>query len=243
MLAHDHSRYDLASVRECDTGTSATPPELLAAIKAAFPGTVTRVYYGSTEAGPATHLADADLERKPGSIGRPTPTVDVCLDDGEVCVRSEVLMDGYFEQPDATAAALTTLEPGGPLWYRTGDLGEVDDEGYFSIVGRARDVLRTGGETVAPGEVEAVVVTHPAVEEVAVVGMPDAQWGEVVCAVLVVAEGATAPSLDELRAHCDGRLATFKHPRRVEVVDALPRTAATGQIQRSLLVERLHANS
>lgn len=243
VLAHDSSRYNLSSVRECDTGTSATPPELLAAIKGAFPGTVTRVYYGSTEAGPATLLADADLARKPGSVGRPSPTVDVCLDDGEVCVRSEVLMDGYFEQPEATAAALTALEPGGPLWYRTGDLGEVDAEGYFSIVGRARDVLRTGGETVAPGEVEAVVGSHPAVVEVAVVGMPDPEWGEVVCAVLVVAEGTDAPTLDALRAHCEGRLATFKHPRRVEVVDALPRTAATGQIQRSLLVERLQTTT
>jgi fatty-acyl-CoA synthase len=241
VLAHDRSPYDLSAVRECDTGTSATPPELLAAIKAAFPGTVTRVVYGSTEAGPATKLADADLMRKPGSIGRATPTVDVCVDDGEVCVRSEMLMDGYFEQPDATDAALTALEPGGPLWYRTGDLGEVDDEGYIAIVGRARDVLRTGGETVAPGEVEAAVAEHPAVLEVAVIGMPDAQWGEVVCAVLVVADGVDAPTLEELRTHCDGRLASFKHPRRVEVVEALPRTAATGQIQRSLLVERLNA--
>jgi fatty-acyl-CoA synthase len=243
VLAHDLSRYDLSSVRECDTGTSATPPELLTAIKAAFPETVTRIYYGSTEAGPATSLGDADLARKPGSVGRPVPTVEVRLDDGEVCVRSELLMDGYFEQPEATAAALTALEPGGPLWYRTGDLGEVDDEGYFAIVGRARDVLRTGGETVAPGEVEAVVGGHPAVVEVAVVGMPDAQWGEIVCAVLVVADGVAVPTLDELRAYCDGRLATFKHPRRVEVVDALPRTAATGQIQRSLLVGRLTAGS
>ena len=207
MLAHDHARYELSSVRECDTGTSATPPELLVAIKEAFPGTVTRVYYGSTEAGPATFLADADLVRKPGSIGRPAPTVDVCLDDGEVCVRSDVLMDGYFDQAEATAAALTALEAGGPLWYRTGDLGEVDEEGYFSIVGRARDVLRTGGETVSPGEVEGVVGAHPAVAEVAVVGMPDPEWGEVVCAVLVIAEGADVPTLDELRAHCEGRLA------------------------------------
>ena len=243
VLAHDRSGYDLSSVRECDTGTSATPPELLAAIKAAFPNTVTRIYYGSTEAGPATLLGDADLARKPGSVGRPAATVDVCLDDGEVCVRSEVLMDGYFEQPDATAAALTALEPGGPLWYRTGDLGEVDDEGYLSIVGRARDVLRTGGETVAPGEVETVVGAHPAVAEVAVVGMPDPDWGEIVCAVVVVADGLDAPTLDELRAYCDGRLAPFKHPRRVEVVDALPRTAATGQIQRSILIERLLAGT
>lgn len=239
VLEHDRSGYDLSSVRECDTGTSATPPELLRAIKEAFPGTVTRVYYGSTEAGPATVLADADLARKPGSVGRPAVTVDVRLHDGEVCVRSEVLMDGYFEDAEATAAALAPLDPGGPSWYHTGDLGVLDDEGYLSIVGRARDVLRTGGETVAPGEVEAVLSEHPAIAEVAVVGLPHPEWGEVVCAVIVLSGGARPPDVEELRDHARGRLAPFKHPRQVVVVESLPRTAATGQIQRTLLVERL----
>jgi len=249
VLEHDRSGYDLSAVRECDTGTSATPPELLAAIKDAFPGTVTRVYYGSTEAGPATLLGDDDLDRKPGSVGRAAVTVDVRLDtDGEVCVHSEFLMDGYFEQPDATAAALTPLEPGGPLWYRTGDLGVLDDDGFLSIVGRARDVLRTGGETVAPGEVEAVLGDHPDVAEVAVVGLPDPEWGEIVCAVVVLTDAATLagagpPSLEDLREHCTGLLAPFKHPRRVVAMETLPRTAATGQIQRTLLVERLSVPS
>jgi fatty-acyl-CoA synthase len=235
VLDHDRGRYDLRSLRECDTGTSATPPELLAAIKDAFPGTVTRVYYGSTEAGPATLLGDVDVLRKPGSVGLPVPRVDLRLtDEGEVCVRSEFLMDGYFEQPDATAAALRDG------WYHTGDLGALDDEGYLSIVGRARDVLRTGGETVSPSEVEGVLRDHPAVADVAVVGLPDTEWGEVVCAVVVPTAGrAGEVSVDALRSHCGGRLAGFKQPRRVELVDALPRTEATGQIQRTLLVERL----
>jgi fatty-acyl-CoA synthase len=237
VLDHDRRSYDLSSVRECDTGTSATPPELLAAIKDAFPGTVTRVYYGSTEAGPATLLADADLARKPGSVGLPASGVDLRLaDDGEVCVRSELLMDGYFEQPDATAAALRDG------WYHTGDLGVLDDEGYLSIVGRARDVLRTGGETVAPSEVETVLAAHPAVAEVAVVGVPDVRWGEVVCAVVVPAAGRRDElTVAQLRRHCEGRLASFKQPRRLELVDELPRTPATGQIQRGLIVERLVA--
>ena len=237
VLDHDPAAYDLRSVRECDTGTSATPPELLQAIKDAFPGTVTRIYYGSTEAGPATLLADADLARKPGSVGLPVAGVDVRLtDDGEVCVRSEFLMDGYFEQPEATAAALRDG------WYHTGDLGALDDEGYLSIVGRARDVLRTGGETVAPGEVEDVLAAHPAVAEVAVVGVPDVRWGEVVCAVVVPAPGREEHlSVEALRAYCEGRLASFKQPRRLELVAELPRTPATGQIQRSLIVERLLA--
>jgi len=241
VLEHDRSAYDLSTLRECDTGTSATPPELLAAIKEAFPSTVTRIYYGSTEVGLATMLADVDIARKPGSVGPAALGVSLALLAGEVCVRSPFLMDGYFEHPDANTEALAPLEPGGPPWYHTGDLGVLDDEGYLSIVGRARDVLRTGGETVAPAEVEAVLSDHPDVAEVAVVGLPDTEWGEIVTAVVVARAGATVPSLDALRAHCEDRLARFKQPRRVEEVGALPRTAATGQIQRTLLVEQLTA--
>src|SRR6185369_13661405 len=116
----------------------------------------------------------------------------------------------YFDAPEETAVA---LHDG---WYHTGDLGVFDDEGYVSIVGRARDVIRTGGETVAPVEVEAALATHPAIAEVAVVGVTDAQWGETVTAVVVLRDGADAPDLAALRAHCSGRLASFKQPRRVE---------------------------
>ena len=100
-------------------------------------------------------------------------------------------------------------------------------------------VIRTGGETVAPSEVEQTLAQHPALADVAVVGIPDDRWGEVVCAVAVVAPGATAPVVDELRDWCEGRLATFKRPRRLVVVEAIPRTAATRQVQRRALVERI----
>jgi fatty-acyl-CoA synthase len=234
VLDHGVEGYGLSSLAEADTGTSATPPELIAAVRDALPHTVTRVFYGSTEAGPGTVLAHVDLARKPGSVGLPQPGVDVRLDDGEVCIKSELLMDGYFDQPDATADALRDG------WYHTGDLGSLDDEGYLSIVGRARDVIRTGGETVAPGEVEAALATHPNVREVAVVGLPDPTWGEIVCAVVVPQPGAHEPvDLDELRAHSAGALAGFKQPRRLQIVDELPRTPATGQVQRPLLVERI----
>jgi acyl-CoA synthetase (AMP-forming)/AMP-acid ligase II len=237
ILDHGLGSYDLTSLTEADTGTSATPPELLHALRDALPHTRTRVFYGSTEVGPATVLGAADVLRKPGSVGLPQAGVALRLSEtGEVCVRSELLMDGYLDDPEATAAALDA-----DGWYHSGDLGSLDDEGYLSIVGRARDVLRTGGETVAPAEVERALATHAAVAEVAVVGVPDPEWGEVVCAVVVAAVGATPPTLAELRAHCDGALAPFKQPRRVEVVEALPRTAATGQVQRTLLVERLLA--
>jgi acyl-CoA synthetase (AMP-forming)/AMP-acid ligase II len=238
VLEADRSAYDLASLVFADTGTSATPPELLAAIREAFPATITRVFYGSTEAGPATMLDPDDGLRKPGSVGLPTPGVEVRLTgDGEVAVRSELLMDGYFEQPAETAAVLRNG------WYHTGDLGALDEEGYLSIVGRARDVIRTGGETVAPGEVEAVLARHPDVREVAVVGIPDPTWGEVVCAVVVPKDPAAPPNLDSVRSHSERSLAGFKLPRRIECVAELPRTAATGQIQRSLVVERVLAAS
>jgi acyl-CoA synthetase (AMP-forming)/AMP-acid ligase II len=233
VLDADRSRYDLSSLREADTGTSATPPELIAAIRDAFPDTITRVMYGSTEAGSATTLGFEDLARKPGSVGLPSAGVEVRLtEDGEVCVRNDFLMSGYFEDDEATAAALVDG------WYHSGDVGTFDDEGYLSIVGRVRDIIRTGGESVAPTEVEGVLAAHAAVADVAVVGVPDAAWGEVVCAVVVARPGAWV-TVDDLRAHCHGRLAPFKHPRRVVLVDALPRTAATGQVQRTLLVERL----
>jgi fatty-acyl-CoA synthase len=234
ILDHGVDGFDLGALREADTGTSATPPELILAIRDVLPRTVTRVFYGSTEAGPGTVLGARDVLRKPGSVGQPQPGVSLRISrEGEVCIRSELLMDGYFDDPEATASALDT-----DGWYHSGDLGALDDEGYVSIVGRMRDVIRTGGETVSPTEVEAALASHPAIIDVAVVGLPDPDWGEVVCAAVVV----SAPiGLAELRAFCAPTLAPHKQPRRLELVDALPRTAATGQVQRTLLVERLTA--
>ncbi|MGH9075569.1 MAG: class I adenylate-forming enzyme family protein, partial [Acidimicrobiales bacterium] len=225
---------DMSSVRFADTGTSATPPALLAAIDEAFPRAVVRVFYGSTEAGSVCSLDHRDLYRKPGSCGVPAPSCQVRVDEGgELWVRGPLVFDGYFEDDEATAAA---LDDG---WYRTGDLAEVDGEGYLSIVGRAGDVLRTGGETVAPAEVEAVLAEHPDLADVAVVGWPDAQWGEVVCAVVVGRPGHPVPTVDDLRAHCGSRLAAFKQPRRLAVVESIPRTPSTHQVRRPLLVEQL----
>jgi len=223
---------DLSSIRFADTGTSATPRALLRSIADALPKAQVRVFYGSTEAGGVTVLEHADIERKPGSCGVPGPLHTVRVDDqGRLWVAGPLLFDGYLDDPEATAEALVDG------WYDTGDLAETDGEGYLSIVGRARDVIRTGGETVAPPEVEAVLGTLPALCDVAVVGLPDTEWGEVVCAVVVVAPGAAAPDLAALRAACTGRLAAYKHPRRLAVVDEIPRTASTGQVQRRLLVD------
>jgi len=233
ILEADLDRYDLSSLREIDTGTSATPIELVRSLKQRFPTASLRIFYGSTETGSATVLGDADVLERHGSVGRAAPGGEIRLaDDGEVCVRSPYLMDEYFGDPESTA---TALRDG---FFHTGDLGAFDAEGFLSIVGRKKEIIRTGGESVSPAEVEAVLAELPGIKEVAVVGLPDADWGEIVCAVVVSAVGS-APSLSDLQTHCDGRLAGYKHPRRVEVRDGLPRTAATGQIQRALLVQEI----
>jgi fatty-acyl-CoA synthase len=236
----DHAAADgavgslLGSLRFADTGTSATPPELLADMGKAMPDAWVRVFYGSTEAGNVATLEHHDVPRKPGRVGVPSVHTELRIDDGgELLVRGPLLFDGYFDDGPATADAFVDG------WYRTGDLAERDAEGYVSIVGRARDVIRSGGETVAPVEVEAVLSTMPSVADVAVIGLPDADWGEVVGAVVVAAAGAAVPTIEDVRAHCADRLAAFKHPRRLVVLDAIPRTPATGQVQRRLLVERV----
>src|SRR5439155_14667847 len=213
---------DRSSLRFADTGTSATPVELLESITAALPNAAVRVFYGSTEAGSVASMAHEDIVRKPGSVGTPAPFAEARLgDSGELWVRGPLLFDGYFDDDAATATALVDG------WYRTGDLAEVDSDGYLTIVGRAGELIRTGGESVAPSEVEAVLATHPAVADVAVIGLPDERWGEIVCAVVVARAPASPADVSSLRSHCEGRLAAFKHPRRVAVVAAIPRTAAT----------------
>ena len=233
ILETDPGKWDTSSLREADTGTSAVPIELVRALKERFPETATRIYYGSTEVGSGTTLPDADVLRKPGCVGPPSPGVDLRLaEGGEILLRSAYLFEGYFGDPAATNAALRDG------WFHTGDLGELDGEGHLHVVGRLKELIRSGGETIAPGEVEACLAEHADVAEVAVIGIPDRTWGEVVCAVVVARSGAT-PTLEALQRHCEGRLAGFKKPRRLECVAELPRTAATGQVQRALLVERI----
>jgi acyl-CoA synthetase (AMP-forming)/AMP-acid ligase II len=227
---------DLSSLRYVDSGTSATPPDLLAAIVAAAPQARLRVFYGATESGAVTLLRHEDAPRKPGSCGVPQHSVAIgtAADTGELIVRGPLLFDGYFDDPEATAAVMTS-----DGWFRTGDIAEVDDEGFVSIVGRAKDIIRTGGETVAPTEVEDALRDHPALADVAVVGIPDPQWGETVCAAVVLRDGASMPTLDELVAHCEDRLAKFKRPRRVERIAVVPRTPATLQVQRRRIIEEI----
>lgn len=225
---------DLLSVLHADTGTSAAPPDLISRIKRRLPHATTSVLYGSSEGGHHTTLFDWELEDHPGSVGRAAPPGAVRVDaEGEILYRSPTVMTGYLNRPDETAEALRDG------WYRTGDLGMIDDDGYLYITGRVREVIRTGGETVSPAEVEAALRGVPGVEDVAVVGLPDPKWGEVVTAAVVRSAGGPEPDLARLRRHLVERLAAFKHPRAVVVVDRIPRTPATGQVQRTLLRELL----
>lgn len=185
-----------------------------------------------------------DGERRPGTVGGPFPgqearIVDVqsrqpVLDEGpgEIQVRGPHVFGGYWRQPGATAEAFD-----GDGWFNTGDLGWRSADGYYTISGRARELIITGGYNVYPREVEEVLLLHPGVAEAAVFGMPDAEFGERVVATVVRRE-PEAPGVDELVAWCRDRLASFKKPRRVEFVDALPRNAL-GKVQKHLLRERL----
>ncbi len=231
-------RYDTSSLVEVLTGTSLVGLDLIDALKARFPGSWTSVAYGSTEMGRGLVLLDSDLHSHPESVGQPPPMVSAHVaDDGELWLRGPTMFSGYLDRPDATAEA---IDPEG--WFHTGDLVTRDADGYFTITGRASESIRSGGEWVAPVEVETAIASHPAVAEVAVVGIPHPAWGEVVCAAIVVAPGATLPTVDELRAHVAGALVGPKQPRQVVQVATLPRTDATGQIRRRTLRDTLVAD-
>jgi fatty-acyl-CoA synthase len=195
-----------------------------------MPQATRSVLYGSSEGGHHTTLFDRQLDNHPGSVGRAAPPGLINLTgEGEILYRSPTLMTGYYKLKDQTAAVLRDG------WYHTGDVGVLDDDGFLYITGRLREVIRTGGETVAPSEVELALAGIPGIADLAVIGVPDPTWGEVVAAVVVAAPGAEAPDIAGVRARLDGSLAGYKHPRMVVEVPAIPRTAATGQVQRTLL--------
>jgi fatty-acyl-CoA synthase len=150
-------------------------------------------------------------------------------DAGEVLAQSNVVLDGYWQQPEATEAALE----GG--WFHTGDGGYVDDEGYLTISDRKKDIIITGGENVSSIEVEDCLYKHPAVSEVAVIGVPDEKWGETVKAIVVLKPGASA-DVESIITFCKDGLARYKAPTSVDFVDAIPRTA-TGKVQKFKLRE------
>ena len=184
--------------------------------------------YGMTELfRPISYLAAEPADR-PDSIGRAVPGVELRLVEGELWIRSPAAMDGYLRAPEETAAVLAD---GG--WFRTGDLASISADGYVSIVGRKRELILRGGYSVVPGEVEAALLGHPAVAEAAVIGVAHAELGEEVAAFVALRPGARADA-PELIAFCRARLAGYKYPRRITVVEAMPKSA-TGKILKARL--------
>lgn len=228
--------FDLRSLRQVLTGTYRVDPRLMEALTARFPGALRQVVYGSTEAGIVLGLDDDEIDAHPDGVGLPVRGASARIaQDGELEVATDCMMAGYFELPDVTA---DVLRDG---WYRTGDLAERHEDGCYRIVGRAREIIRSGGETIAPAEVEAALASFPGVRQVAIIGLPDARWGEIVCAALVMADGGVPPSSDQLRTYLKPRLASFKHPRAVVALDHVPTTAATQQLQRAAVREMVLA--
>ena len=179
-------------------------------------------------------LPAEERARRLGRAGMPALGTRIAISDtGEVLARGNTVLEGYWEQPEASADA---LEDG---WFHTGDGGTVDDEGYLSISDRKKDVIITGGENVSSIEVEDCLFSHPAVAEVAVIGVPSEKWGETIKALVVLAEGSSADEA-ELIAHCKARLAGYKAPTSIELREAIPRTA-TGKVQKFKLRQQYWA--
>ncbi|MGY3128286.1 fatty-acyl-CoA synthase [Agrococcus sp. UYP33] len=233
LIQHpDFQARDLSSVRTAVVGGGMLDPR--AAEQLARTGIVVRQGYGLTEAAPNVALTRDQSDA--GTVGRPYPHVDVALlvdgrvehgaGTGELLVRGPAVFQGYFRDPEATAAASF-----GP-WLRTGDLVARDASGRIRIVDRVKDIVRSGGESIAPIEVELALLEHPAVIDAAVAGVPSERWGEELVAWVVLAEPADDAAL---HAHLDGRLADFKHPKRFQVVDGIPRTTSGKPLRRALI--------
>ncbi|MEO5670004.1 MAG: AMP-binding protein, partial [Ramlibacter sp.] len=227
----DHPRWgqaDFSSLRALWAGSSLLPAPLVEAFHAR--GVPVSNVYGATETGPfSIALPPTHAFSHAGSCGWPVPGVEVRLDGcrdgiGEILVRGPNVIDRYWpDQPARDAQG----------WFHTGDLASMAADGSYTVAGRAKDLIISGGENIHPAEIETALAAHPAVAECAAFGLPDAQWGEVV-AVAVVVHAGGAVSESELLAHLAARLAKYKLPRRWVWVDALPKTAL-GKVQRQRL--------
>ena len=234
-------RQELASLEYAVAGGEALPDAVFEQFKQRF-GVEIIQGYGMTEAAPVVSL-NVPWSNRVGTVGRAIPGVAVGAFDekgeelapgqiGELWIKGPIVMKGYYKNPEETAAVLT---PDG--WYKSGDMGMVDTEGYVSITGRKKEMIIVGGENVYPREVEAVLEDHPAVHDAAVIGQPDASRGEVVVAFVTLSEGKQAAEI-ELRDFCRDRIAGYKIPRRVIIAQDLPR-GPTGKIHKRKLAEFL----
>ncbi len=236
--------YDLSSIEKLLCSSAPARIEHKKAILKLIPGVKLYEGYGSTEAGIVTTLMPEDQMRKPGSIGKESSGTDIIriLDEngnpvpdgevGELYSRGPMLFDGYYKLPEVTAEAFQGE------YFSAGDMARRDEEGYYYLVDRKKNMIITGGENVYPSEVENVIAAHEAVFDVAVIGLPHEKWGEEVSAVVILKEGAELTD-KELITYCRGQLAAYKCPKRVFFIapDEMPRTG-TGKILHRILRER-----
>jgi acyl-CoA synthetase (AMP-forming)/AMP-acid ligase II len=240
-------KYDLSSVRLVFSGAAPLGEELERACSQRLGGAPVLQGYGMTEASPVTHSnAMRDLsEARPGSVGRTVPNTECKIVDpvsgealgpgqdkpGEVCIRGPQVMKGYLNNPEASRQMLT---PDG--WLHTGDIGYIDQDGFLYVVDRLKELIKYKGLQVPPAELEAVLVSHPAVADAAVIPSPDEEAGEVPKAFVVLKPQASV-SAEDLMSHVGGRVAPHKRVRRLEFIDQIPKSPS-GKILRRLLVER-----
>jgi long-chain acyl-CoA synthetase len=234
LHAPDAGRHDVSSLRLCVSGGSAMPVEVMRSFEEAF-GCIVLEGYGLSETSPVASFNHPHAQRKPGSIGTPIAGVQMRLVDddgkdveggevGEIAIRGANVMRGYWQREEETATAV----PDG--WFRTGDLARQDEDGYFFIVDRKKEMIIRGGYNVYPREIEEALYEHPAVAEVACIGVPHPDLGEEVAAAVALKPGAQADPR-ELQAWVKERVAAYKYPRQLWLVDSLPK-GPTGKILR-----------
>ncbi|MEA2189818.1 MAG: long-chain acyl-CoA synthetase [Solirubrobacteraceae bacterium] len=233
LLHHpDCADYDVSTLRVCASGGASMPVEVMRGFEQAFSCKVLEGY-GLSETSPVASFNHPDRERKPGSIGTPLEGVQMKVADdareevatgevGEILIKGHNVMKGYWNKPEATAEA---IKDG---WFATGDMAKVDEDGYFFIVDRKKELIIRGGYNVYPREVEEVLYEHPAVREAAVVGVPHGELGEEVGAAIALKDGAEVDA-DELQAFVKEQVASYKYPRKIWFVDELPK-GPTGKI-------------
>ena len=239
----EESGETVKAIKYIAYGASPMPEAILARAQAMLPARYIQMYGMTEAAGTATALGpdEHEGEQRPKlrSAGRPFPGGELAIVDaagnflpvdqpGEIVVRSAQVMKGYWKRPEASAEAML---PGG--WFRSGDMGRIDADGYLFVFDRVKDMIISGGENIYPAEVENLLFGHPAIRNAAVIGRPSAKWVEEVVAVVTLEPGATL-TLDELREWARGKIAGFKIPRALAIVDALPLNASGKVLRREL---------
>jgi fatty-acyl-CoA synthase len=242
----DFESYDLSSLRTGIMGGSPCPVEIMKQVISRMGMKEVTICYGMTETSPVSTQTRTDdsLDRRVSTVGQVHPHLEVKIVDpetgltvprgepGELCTRGYSVMLGYWNEPDRTAEAIDPAR-----WMHTGDLGVMDSDGYLNITGRIKDMVIRGGENIYPREIEEFLYTHPDILDAQVIGVPDVKYGEELCAWVKIRPGAQPLTAEKLREFAAGRLARYKVPRYVIVVDEFPLTV-TGKVRKLEMREK-----